>query len=48
MALTAHARAEDRQKAFTAGFQRYIAKPVLPEDLVRTAATSHTSCTPSC
>ena len=36
VALTAHARAEDRQKAFTAGFQRYIAKPVLPEDLVRT------------
>jgi PAS domain S-box-containing protein len=36
VALTAHARAEDRQNAFTAGFQRYVAKPVLPEDLVQT------------
>jgi CheY-like chemotaxis protein len=36
VALTAHARAEDRKKAFTAGFQRYIAKPVMPDDLVRT------------
>jgi two-component system CheB/CheR fusion protein len=33
-ALTAYARAEDRTDAFAAGFQRYIAKPVQPEELV--------------
>ncbi len=38
VAVTAHARAEDRQNAFTAGFQRYVAKPVLPEELLRTVA----------
>jgi PAS domain S-box-containing protein len=38
IAVTAHARAEDRQNAFTAGFQRYVAKPVLPEELLRTVA----------
>jgi PAS domain S-box-containing protein len=36
VAVTAHARAEDRQKALTAGFQRYVSKPVQPKDLVRT------------
>jgi len=41
VALTAHARAEDRQNALVAGFQRYIAKPVLPEDLVRTVGGLH-------
>lgn len=38
VAVTAHARAEDRQNAFTAGFQQYVAKPVLPEELVRAVA----------
>ncbi len=36
VAVTAHARAEDRQNAFAAGFQRYVPKPVQPKDLVRT------------
>ena len=36
VAVTAHARAEDRQNAFAAGFQRYVSKPVQPKDLVRT------------
>jgi signal transduction histidine kinase/ActR/RegA family two-component response regulator len=35
VAVTAHARAEDRQNAFAAGFQRYVSKPVQPKDLVR-------------
>lgn len=38
VAVTAYARAEDRQNAFRAGFQRYVAKPVSPEDLLRTVA----------
>jgi protein-histidine pros-kinase len=38
VAVTAHARAEDRRNAFTAGFQRYVAKPVLPDELLRTVA----------
>ena len=36
VAVTAHARAEDRQNAFAAGYQRYVSKPVQPKDLVRT------------
>jgi PAS domain S-box-containing protein len=36
LAVTAHARAEDRQNAIAAGFQRYVPKPVQPKDLVRT------------
>jgi len=36
VAVTAHARAEDRQNAFAAGFQRYVSKPVQPKDLVGT------------
>jgi protein-histidine pros-kinase len=38
VAVTAHARAEDRQNAFVAGFQRYVAKPVLPGELLRAVA----------
>jgi CheY-like chemotaxis protein len=34
IALTAHARAEDRQNALRAGFQSYVSKPVEPKDLV--------------
>jgi len=33
-ALTAYARAKDRTDSFAAGFQRHIAKPVHPEELV--------------
>ncbi|WP_009631470.1 CheR family methyltransferase [Synechocystis sp. PCC 7509] len=33
-ALTAYAREGDRQQSFAAGFQRHIAKPVQPEELV--------------
>ena len=39
IALTAYARAEDRDKALAAGFHRHIAKPVEPERLVRAVAT---------
>jgi CheY-like chemotaxis protein len=34
MALTAYARAEDRQKAIAAGFQEYAVKPIEPARLV--------------
>lgn len=47
VAVTAHARAEDRQNAFTAGFQRYVAKPVLPEDLLRAVAGLRAASTPT-
>jgi CheY-like chemotaxis protein len=30
MALTAHARPEDTQQAFLAGFQAHLAKPIDP------------------
>jgi PAS domain S-box-containing protein len=39
VAVTAHARAEDRRNSLNAGFQRYIAKPVTPLDLVRTVGS---------
>ena len=35
VALTAYARASDRERALAAGFQRYIVKPVDPEELVK-------------
>jgi len=38
LALTAFARNEDRQRAFTAGYQAFMAKPVEPEELVRALA----------
>jgi hypothetical protein len=34
VALTAHARAEDRMKALAAGFQMHVAKPVEPAELL--------------
>ncbi len=34
VALTAYARAEDAQRAFAAGYQRHVAKPVEPTQLV--------------
>ncbi len=34
IALTAYAREEDRNKALEAGFQRHLAKPINPDDLV--------------
>jgi CheY-like chemotaxis protein len=34
MALTAHARPEDRDKALAAGFQVHVAKPVAPDDFM--------------
>ena len=36
VAVTAHARPEDRQNAFAPGFQRYVSKPVQPKDFLRT------------
>jgi CheY-like chemotaxis protein len=35
LALSAFARAEDRQRALETGFQGYVAKPVDPVDLVK-------------
>jgi CheY-like chemotaxis protein len=35
IALTAHARLDDRDRALAAGFQMYLAKPVRAEDLIR-------------
>ena len=39
IAVTAHARAEDRERALAAGFQTYISKPVRPERLVNVVAS---------
>jgi PAS domain S-box-containing protein len=39
VALTAYAREEDRVKAFRAGFQMHLAKPVEPDDLVTVVAS---------
>jgi len=38
IALTAHARAQDRQMALLAGFQSHVAKPVEPAELVAVIA----------
>lgn len=38
VALTAYASADDQEKALTAGFQKHLAKPVEPLDLVRALA----------
>jgi PAS domain S-box-containing protein len=35
VAISAHARAEERQKALAAGFARYVAKPIDPIELAR-------------
>jgi len=37
-ALTAYARAEDRQTALAAGFDMHVAKPLDPEELLATVA----------
>ena len=39
MALTAHARDEDQQRALAAGFRRYLSKPVEPPELARAVAS---------
>jgi CheY-like chemotaxis protein len=38
IALTAHARWEDRTKAMLAGYQMHIAKPIEPPELLATIA----------
>jgi CheY-like chemotaxis protein len=38
IAVTAHARVEDRERALAAGFQMYVSKPVRPEQLVSAVA----------
>ncbi|UJR82046.1 hybrid sensor histidine kinase/response regulator [Sandaracinus amylolyticus] len=37
IALTAHARATDRLRVLSSGFQAYLAKPVEPDELIATA-----------
>ena len=39
IALTAYARSEDRTRAFRAGFQAHLAKPVEPAELLATIAS---------
>ncbi len=39
IALTAHAKAEDRDRAVAAGFQMHVSKPVEPAELVRAVAS---------
>lgn len=39
LALTAYTRTEDRSRAFLAGFQMHLAKPVEPEELTAAVAT---------
>lgn len=39
IALTAYAGEADRQQAIDAGFQRHLAKPVEPEELIRTVVS---------
>jgi PAS domain S-box-containing protein len=39
IALTAHARTEDRERAFREGFDRYLSKPVDPQRLVAAVAS---------
>jgi CheY-like chemotaxis protein len=36
VALTGHARPEDRARSLAAGFQAYLSKPVEPEELIAT------------
>ena len=38
IAITAYARAEDRQTALAAGFDMHVAKPLDPEELLATVA----------
>jgi CheY-like chemotaxis protein len=40
IALTVHARAEDKDRALAAGFQRHVSKPVKPHALVRIVAST--------
>jgi CheY-like chemotaxis protein len=39
LAVTAHAKAEDRARALAAGYQAHVAKPVDPTELVLMLAT---------
>jgi CheY-like chemotaxis protein len=39
LAVTAHARAEDRRQALLAGYQMHLGKPVAPEELLLMIAT---------
>jgi PAS domain S-box-containing protein len=38
IALTAYAREQDRDRAIAAGFQRHLAKPIVPDELVQAIA----------
>ena len=38
VAMTAYARAEDRHRVLAAGFQRHVAKPIEPSELVEALA----------
>jgi CheY-like chemotaxis protein len=43
VAMTAHARAEDRHRVLDAGFDRHVAKPIEPAELVAALADLLTS-----
>ncbi|MDF2697753.1 MAG: Chemotaxis protein methyltransferase CheR, partial [Labilithrix sp.] len=38
VAMTAYARAEDRRRVLAAGFDRHVAKPIEPDELVEALA----------
>jgi CheY-like chemotaxis protein len=40
IAVTAHARAEDRERAIGAGFQKHVSKPVRPTHLAGAVAAA--------
>ena len=42
VALTAYARASDRERALAAGFLDYVIKPVDPQELVKVIVSSNT------
>jgi len=45
-AVTAHAHAEDRERAIAAGFDNYLAKPIRPAALARAVAALATVSNP--
>jgi CheY-like chemotaxis protein len=40
-ALTAYARSEDRARVLASGFDQHLAKPIDPDELIRSVRTLH-------